>query len=61
MRMSAERGKIANDISVSDSQSVKTVSQRSNIKIQRHFWFLPPRTFYSFLNETTQGFRRKTF
>ena len=36
MRMSAdhERGKIADDVSVSDPQSVRTVSQRSNIKIQ---------------------------
>ena len=30
MAMSAERGKIADDVSVSDPQWVRTVSQRSN-------------------------------
>ena len=62
MRMSAdhERGKIADDVRVSDLQSVRTVSQRSIIKIQYHFRFSPPRTSYSFLHETTKGFRRKT-
>ena len=61
MAMSAERGKIADDVSVSDPQSIRTVSQRSNVKIQHHFRFSPPRTSDSFLHESVQSFRRKTF
>ena len=53
MAMSAERGKIADDVSVSDPQSIRTVSQRSNVKTQRHFRFSPPRS--------AEGFQRKTF
>ena len=54
MRMWAERGKIADDVSVSDPQSVRTVSQRSNIKTQRRF------RFYMKLHKSTQGFRKKS-
>jgi len=47
MAVSAERGKIVDDVNVSGSQSLRRVSQLSNVTIHRQFRFSPPGTYHS--------------